>query len=477
MEPGTSQKSAGEKAAPPTERRSYYRTPLVCPLAYQRLDDGRPTGPLQSATTIDISTKGALLRTHQALELGAWARLQIQLPGIHNNLVAVGRVVRIEEEEPAQKYFIGFAFEKVEPPEGLAFLARLESIDLRQILEMLLSVRGTDLHLATGQAPIVRIQGKLSPLNRPPFRPNEIRALLYSIMTEEQIRTFEVQREMEFAHSLSLGKRFRFNLHWQRGQVEAAIRVIPAQVSGWEQLGIPAVVIEWIRKPSGLILITGPTGSGKTTTLNSLVEHINREREAVIVCLEKPIEYVHQNIKSVVKQREIGSDTLSYAEAVKRALRQDPDVIVVGEIENGETAQMVLNAAETGHLVLASFLAPNTLQAVDRILSLCPPQLRHPISFQLANCLQGILVQHLLPREKAMGGGMVLATEIFIPTEAGRGYIRNNSLPQLNSVIESGGAYRMQSLDRSIRQLVNQGIVASEAAKTHLALMGEQASF
>lgn len=457
-----------------SERRTAYRTPLVCPLAYQLLQDNQPVGNLHPASTVNVSTKGALIRTNEPLHLGALYRLQIQVPGARAALVARSRVVRVEEEEPAQKYLIGFVFEKIDPPEPVDFLTRLESIDLRQILEVLLSIRGTDLHLTTGQPPIARVHGRLTPMKRPPFRTNEIRALLYSILTEEQIVAFERQRELDFAYSLSMDKRFRFNLHWQRGQVESAIRVIPAQVMHWEKLGIPPVVVEWSQKATGLILVVGPTGSGKTTTLSSLVDQINQERDAVIICLERPIEYLHQNVKAVIKQREVGSDTLSYAEAVKRALRQDPDVIVVGEVEDFETVQVVLNAAETGNLVLASFHAPNTVQAIDRFISLCPAQMHHQVCFQLASCLQGVLVQHLISREEVMGGGFVLATEVFVPTEAGRNHIRSNNLSQLYSVIETGGAYRMVTLERSIRQLVNQGIVSAETAKAHLALVGQQ---
>lgn len=458
------------------EKRTALRVRLVCPLGYQLLENGSPHGPLRSGSTENLSTGGALIRTTHSLPLSTHLRIQIQLPGIKQALIALSRVVRVEEEVPAQKYLLGVVFEKIEPHEPAEFLKRIESLDIRKLLEELITTKASDLHLTTGHPPIVRIQGRLSPLKRSPFLQNEIQAFLYSILSEEQIASFEKIRELDFAYSIDLDKRFRFNLHWQRGQVEAAIRVIPAQVTPWKELGLPSVLMDWIQKPHGLILIVGPTGSGKTTTMSSLVHQINQDRGAVVICLERPIEYVHTNIKSIIKQREVGSDTLSFGEAVKRALRQDPDVIVVGEIEDAETAEVVLNASETGNLVLASFHATDTIQAIDRFLNLCPVQKRQQMSFQLASCLQGIITQYLLPREKAMGSGLVLATEVFVPTQAGRSLIRNNSLSQLYSTIETGGAYKMHTLESSLQQLVTQGIVAQEDAQAHLALSGRSKS-
>ena len=463
----------GEKPPEPSlhaeDKRQSYRTPMACSISYQMLQGGTPAGALFPAVTMDISSRGALIRTQQPLPLSSIYRLHIQIPGAPSTLIAVSRVIRVEEEEPAQRYLIGFFFESVEPVSAVEFLSRLESLDLRQMLETLIRLKGSDLHLTTGRPPIARVKGHLTTMDRPPFRANEIRALLYSIMTEAQIELFERNREMDFAYSLAVEKRFRFNVHWQRGQVEAAVRCIPSQVTPWEKLGLPPIVTDWVRKPNGLILVIGPTGSGKTTTLSSLVELINQERDAIIISLERPIEYVHQNVKAVIKQREVGSDTLSFAEAVRRAMRQDPDIIMVGEVEEAETAQVVLNAAETGNLVLASFHATNTTQAIDRFINLCPPQQQNQICFQLASCLQGVLTQYLLPRGEALGGGLVLATEVFVPTDAGRNHIRTNNLSQLYTVIETGAMHKMYTLERSIRELLNKGVVSREIAEAYLA--------
>ena len=457
------------------ELRTAHRVRLTCPANYQIWEGGKVAGSVNIASTVDISTKGVLLRATQYVEIGTRLRIQIQVPWPKPELLAIGRVVRIEEEELAQRYLLGIHFEEIEPASQVDFLRRMETFDLQRLLHSLVQTKGTDMHLTTGHPPIIRVHDRLTTLNWPPFKAGEIRAIIYGIMSREQIENFEQQREQDFAYSLSLQERFRFNLHWQRGHVEAAVRVIPSRVPPWEELGIPPVVVEWTRAPSGLILVAGPIGSGKTTTLNSLVHAINQEREVVIICLERPIEYVHQNVKAVIKQREIGSDTLSYAEALRRSLRQDPDVIVVGEIENAETVEVVLNAAESGNLVMASFHATNTVQAIDRLLSMGPPQLRNQLSVQLANCLRGIVTQYLVPKEETMGEGLVLATEVFVPTDAGRNYIRTNSLSQISTVIETGATYQMHTLERSLRKLCTQGLVSEDVVKNILTLYGYSA--
>jgi len=450
------------------EKRRGSRMRLACPVTFQKVTDAGLHGKPEATTSLDISTSGILIRTEHPLELTERYRVQIRLPGVESLLNAQAQVVRVEEKEAGRSYLAGFRFDKLEPPEPLEFLKRLETLNLRRVLDALVSSGASDLHLTTGSQPIGRVRGHLKPLNHPAFQPNEIRALVYSVMTETQISEFERDLEIDLSYALSPKERFRFNLHWQRGQVEATIRIIPPEVVPPEKLGIPEPVVEWTRRPHGLILVVGSARTGKTTTLNSLVDAVNRNRDAVIICLERPIEYVHQNQKSVIKQREVGADTRSFAEAMRRALRQDPDIILVGEVEDAETAQIALNASESGNLVLASLHAASVVQAIDRLLNLCPPQLRHQISFQLANSLVGILSQHLLPREDAMGGGMILATELFVPTDAGRSAIRNSELTQLPSIIETGGGHKMHTLERSVRQLFETGQIAEETMKAYL---------
>ncbi len=452
------------------ENSRAYRAQLAYVAAYQPIKDGVPVGIRLASTTVNLSSTGALINASSPLEIGTTLRLQLHIPGYQQTLIANCRVIRVEEKIPAQKYWLGLQFEQIDPSDAIEILQRLETMDIRNLLEDLLTLGGSDLHLTTNSPPIARVRGRLQPMKFPAFKSGEIQSLVYSIMSDDQIAAFEKQREMDMAYSLSVTKRFRINVHWQRGQVETAIRCIPAKVTRWEKLGIPPVVIDWTQKNSGLILVVGPTGSGKTTTLNSLVEQINEERDAIVICLERPIEYLHQNKKAIIKQREVGSDTLSFAEAVRRALRQDPDVIVVGEVEDAETARVVINAAETGTLVLASFHATNTVQAIDRFSTICSPEHRQQVSFQLASCLQGVLIPFTSARGQDDEGGLVLASEVFVPTSAGRNIIRNNTLSQLPSVIETGGNYKMHTLERSIMDLIKNGQVAEDVAESFFAL-------
>ncbi|MDO8730492.1 MAG: PilT/PilU family type 4a pilus ATPase [Candidatus Omnitrophota bacterium] len=469
-----------EKRKTPTQgasrdRRPIHRTNIRCQATYQLMQNGRPEGSIYPATTVDISSRGVLLRTGQPAGFGSLVqvRLQIELPGSKEYIRATGPVVRVQEEKTGHQYLLGVAFETLVSPEQLAVLRRLETLDLKELLNLLCQMKASDLHLTTNQVPHARVKGRLVPMKWPVFQPGEIQALIYGTMLDSQIAAFEKNRELDFAFSLSSDKRFRINLHWQQGHVEAAIRLIQSQHEGWKALGRPSIVGEWSRRSNGLILIVGPTGCGKTTTLNAMIHQINQERDAVVICLERPIEYIHQSKKSLIKQREVGSDTLSYPEAVRRALRQDPDVIVVGEVEDAETVQVVLNAAETGTLVLASFHATNTVQAIDRFLGLCPESSRRQATLQLANCLQGILTQYLIPKEEAMGGDLTLATEVFVPTSAARNMIRGGNLEQILTLLQTGRTQGMYSIEQSLRQLVVQGLIMEETAKNYLSLIGE----
>lgn len=441
-------------------KRERYRTSLFCPVVFQFLEEGKAKGPLCIGTTVNLNTTGALLRTDKPYEMDSLLQLEITVPWAKAILRARGRLTRVQEEKRGKQYLLGVHFEELDSTKPMEFLQRLESQEFQHLLEELLKTGGSDLHLTIGTPPTARIQGNLTPLKWPAFQPGEIGAFLYSLMTEEQIALFEQRKEIDFAYSLEMNKRFRVNLHRQRGQIEAAIRVVPNQMGDPAQLSLPPIVAEWSRKPEGLVLIAGSTGAGKTTTLNAMVDMINRERQAIVICLERPIEYAHTNRRSLIKQREVGTDTLSYAEAVRQALRQDPDVIVVGEIENQETVEAVLNAAQAGNLVLASIHGTNTERALDRFVSLCPPQERQQVAFQLASCLLGVLTQQLFPREAGTGTGLALATELFVMTDAAQTHIRGNNLTQIRSDIETGGALKMYTLESSIQQLVDKGVVS-----------------
>ena len=335
-------------------------------------------------------------------------------------------------------------------------------MDLKELLKISIQQKASDLHLTENSPPVLRIDGKLVLTNEKPLVKEELKKSIYAILSDNQKEKFERDKELDFSLALEGLERFRVNVHIQKGSVEAAFRRIPQYVPSLHDLGLPPAIIDFARRPSGLILITGPTGSGKTTTLASMIEVINQERECMIMCIEDPIEYVHKNKKSVIKQREVFSDTHSFAEALKRCLRQDPDVIVVGEMRDLETISTALTAAETGHLVLATLHTPDAPQTIERIIDVFPAHQQQQVRLQLSACLQGVASQILLPR--AGGEGRALASEILVVTPAIRNLIRERSVEQIPTSIQTGIQYGMHTMDMSLKLLFEEGIVTYEDA-------------
>lgn len=339
-------------------------------------------------------------------------------------------------------------------------------MDLKELLKVTISQNASDLHLTESSPPILRVDGKLIPMNHPPVSRDELKKAIYGILTDSQKEKFERDRELDFSLALEGMERFRVNIHIQRGSVEAALRRIPLYVPSIEDLALPQVITNFARRPDGLVLITGPTGSGKTTTLAAMIDLINRERSCMIVSIEDPIEYVHKNKKAVIKQREVYSDTHSFAEALKRCLRQDPDVIVVGEMRDLETIGTTLTAAETGHLVLATLHTPDAAQTIERIIDVFPAHQQQQVRLQLSACLQGVVCQRLLPR--AEGEGRILASEVLVATPAIRNLIREKAVEQIPTAIQTGSQYGMHTMDSCLRNLFEQGSITFEDAMTQV---------
>ncbi len=335
-------------------------------------------------------------------------------------------------------------------------------MELRDLLLLAIQERASDLHLTEGTPPVLRVDGRLVGTKLEPMNREHMKKIVYGILTDEQKEKFEKDKELDFSLAISGLDRFRVNVHIQRGAVEAAFRRIPLFVPDIADLGLPDIVCDMARKPSGLVLVTGPTGTGKTTTLAAMINLINQERSALIVCIEDPIEYIHTNKKSLIKQREVYSDTHSFADALKRCLRQDPNVIVVGEMRDLETISTALTAAETGHLVLATLHTPDAPQTVERIIDVFPPHQQQQVKLQLASCLQGVISQLLLPRAK--GDGRVVAIEVMIATPGIRNLIREQAIEQIPTAIQTGSQYGMRTMDRSLRDLYMEGVISYETA-------------
>jgi twitching motility protein PilT len=294
--------------------------------------------------------------------------------------------------------------------------------------------------------------------------PNDTREIVYSILSEGQRQKFENNWQLDFAYQIPGQARFRVNAYLQRSAVGAAFRLIPFDVVPLEALGLPAAVAEFAHRPRGLVLVTGPTGSGKSTTLASLIDVINATREEHIMTVEDPIEFLHQHKKCLVNQREVGSDAVSFADALKGALRQDPDVILVGEMRDMETIGTAITAAETGHLVFATLHTQDTPQTIDRIIDVFPAEQQGQVRSQLAVALQGIMTQMLLPT--ADGAGRCVAAEVLVPTPAVRNLIRESKTHQIYSVLQTGASHGMQTMDAALAQLVRAGKVNRQLAET-----------
>jgi twitching motility protein PilT len=335
--------------------------------------------------------------------------------------------------------------------------------DFADVLLEVLRLKASDLHLTAGSPPMVREKGRLRALDYPALTPQQTREIIYSILTNDQRKRLENDWQIDFAYSIPGQGRFRVNAYFQRASLGAAFRLIPNEMPALDDLGLPPTLREFIKKPRGFVLVTGPTGSGKSTTLAAMLDVINKERHEHIMTIEDPIEFLHRHQNCIVNQRELGSDAQSFALGLKAALRQDPDVILVGEMRDLDTIATALTAAETGHLVFATLHTQDTAQTVDRIVDVFPPAQQHQVRVQLSVSLQGIVTQQLLPT--ADGQGRVCATEILVPTPAVRNLIREGKTHQIYSALQTGGAHGMQTMDAALADLVRRNKITRELAE------------
>jgi twitching motility protein PilT len=336
-------------------------------------------------------------------------------------------------------------------------------VNLHQLLKAMIEKGASDMHITTGSPPLLRIDGSIVPLKLPALSPVDSKALCYSILTEEQKVSFEKHNELDLSFGVKNLSRFRANVYMQRGAVSGAFRAIPFKILSFEELGLPPVLSELAYKPRGLVLVTGPTGSGKSTTLASIIDKINSETRQHIMTIEDPIEYLHPHKLCVVNQREIGTDTKSFKDALKYALRQDPDVVLVGEMRDLETIEAALTIAETGHLVFATLHTNSCAQTINRIVDVFPTHQQQQIRAQLSFTLAGVVTQLLLPRHNAPG--RVLAMEIMVPNPAIRNLIREAKIQQIYSQMQVGqDKFGMQTMNQSLYSLFSRRLISQEEA-------------
>ncbi|PIU40284.1 MAG: type IV pili twitching motility protein PilT [Candidatus Omnitrophica bacterium CG07_land_8_20_14_0_80_50_8] len=330
------------------------------------------------------------------------------------------------------------------------------------LLQYAVSHRASDLHLAEGMCPMMRVDGDLALISDTPFGHDQIRKILSEHLSEERFKIFEKEKELDYSFGVQNLGRFRANLFYHKGSVGCAIRALPFDPMNFDEIGFPAMIAENLSsKPSGLVLVTGATGSGKTTTLAAMLDHINRNQNCHIVTVEDPIEFVFKNKRSIIHQREVGADTHSFAESLKHVLRQDPDVILIGEMRDLETIEIALTVAETGHLVFATLHTPDAVQSVNRIIDVFPAHQQQQVRVQVSFVLQAVICQQLLPR---IGGGLALASEIMLANPAIRNLIRESKSHQIYSTIQMGQKEGMRTLNMSLAELVRTNKVTRESA-------------
>src|SRR3954470_3066312 len=335
------------------------------------------------------------------------------------------------------------------------------SID--DLLEQMVARSASDLHVTTHTPPVIRVRGEIARLDGyEPLTSEDTQQLMYSILSSERQKQLEIKRQLDFSHSIPGLARFRVNVYFQKECVGAAFRMIPDELKTLEELGIPATLHQLAEKPRGLVLVTGPTGSGKSTTLAALIDEINRNRAEHILTIEDPIEFLHRHKRCIVNQREIGPDATTFAEALRAALRQDPDVILVGEMRDLETISTALTAAETGHLVFGTLHTQSAPSTIDRIIDVFPPEQQEQVRIMIANSLQGVVTQALLPT--ADGVGRVPALEVLLPDDAVRNLIRQGKVEQIYSVMQTNTSRGMQTMEQSLADLIQRGTVKLEDA-------------
>ncbi len=332
--------------------------------------------------------------------------------------------------------------------------------DITELLRLTVEYKASDLHIVVGRPPCIRVDGNVLNLDHPPLTAADTRRLVYGILTDIQKQKFEENKDLDFSLSVTSVARFRVNAHFQRGSVAAAFRLINNEILGFEELGLPRHVCDYLTgKGTGFVLVTGPTGSGKSTTLASMIDKINCEQPKHLITLEDPIEYIHNHKMCLVEQREINEDTTSFRDSLKYALRQDPDVILVGEMRDLETIQMAITAAETGHLVFSTLHTVDVQQTMDRMIDVFPPHQQEQIRMMLAGVLEGVLCQRLLPKPR---GGRVPAIEVLIGTDAIRNMIREGKTHQIPAFLDAGAKYGMQTMDKALLQLYQRQLITRD---------------
>lgn len=446
------------------EKRRYWRVRMTCPIRYRLIGEESPSDEYKESETFDISCGGLQFNSNEIIPLHQMLEVEIDIPEIPDPLKLRAKVVGIQELGETEGIVgIRIAFENLGDQERETLTKKVELRDIGRLLKFMVEKEASDLHLTLDTPPTLRINNKLVQIGVDPLKIEDLKRMIYSIMNEEQRSILEKEKELDYGFSIPRVGRWRVNVHIQRGSVEAAYRLIPGEISTIKELGLPDVVNDLTGLKDGLIIVAGPTGSGKSTTLAAILDTINANFGKVVVTVEDPIEYVHTNKNCIIKQREVGSDTISFSNALRHVLRQDPDVILIGECRDVETMSIALTAAETGHLVLTTLHTSDATQTLHRVVDFFPIHNRDVASLQLSAVLQGIICQKLLPREDVPG--LVVATEVLVANPSIRAQIRENKYEQIPTAIQTGGKSKMHLMDTSLGELYRQRLISKDVVK------------
>lgn len=440
--------------------RRKIRIPVLC---WECATLGGKQGRGKEIITKDLCVDGIGFYSEIIYAIGTRLALEVYLPGRKEPIDCIIRVARVEALPDRDDYVIGSNFCEIKKEHVNEISEAIGQMNIYMLLEHAVKNNASDVHLSIGLPPMVRTHGRIVPLDAEPIAEGQVEAMLFPLLSPAQIHFFEKYRELDFAFSPNLQSRFRVNMHAQKGFVEAALRSIPNKSKRLEDVGLPSDTIKALcTKKSGLLLIAGTTGAGKTTTLAAIIDYINTNKENVVITIEDPIEFVFKSERSVIKQRELGSDTLSYAEALRRSLRQDPDIVCVGEILDGECLTAAMRAAETGHLVISTIHAPSTIQAVERVVNFFPPETSGGICQQLSSVLLAIIYQRLVP---CLRGGRVMASELMINTTAMKNLIRERKYNLMANVLQTSRKQGMYLLSACVKELIAKRLINEDVAR------------
>ncbi len=429
------------------------------PIRYRVL--GKEDAPAMTALSVDLSSKSVAFEIQELFQLGTRVEAELMVPSLPHAVKIKGKVNRIEETA-RKRYLHSILFEEIKKDDQASIEKYVQLIDIDSILRLAIKRKASSLHMVSGQPPIFRIEGEIFHLDILPISAEDLKRMVLSMINEKQRAIFNERLELDFSYFIPEGTRFRVNMFLDRGSLSAVFRIINNRIRTFTELGLPGIADDITKRRKGLIVVTGPVDSGKSTTLAAMIDKINHDRESVVISIEDPIEYVHKNIRSIIHQREVGTDTLSFANALRHVLRQDADVILVGEMRDLESISKTITAAETGQLVMATLHTPDTVECINRIIDVYPAAQQEQVRVQLASCIECIIGQHLIPRRD--GTGRVLATEVLVATPAIKNLIRTKQSEQIHAYLEAGGEYGMHSMDSSLIKLVQDGIVDREIA-------------